>query len=603
MQTADARMGHLMQGHHVAMAMGKGIGEPFMALTELDIAIDQATAAITAPGGQLAVGKAVIRGAELPVFENAPASLREFIAFFMAANADKEFLVYQEERRSFADVQAEALRIAAMLQHRFGIAKGDRVAIAMRNYPEWVSVFIGATMVGAVVVPMNAWWQSDELAYGLKDSGTRLAFVDEERARRIADIRDLSVAMVTVRTSHAVSASLGASALDEALADSPAEPWYLPPLYPEDDATIMYTSGSTGAPKGAVSTHRAIVSGSLNYLVQGLSMLMLAQAKGVELPAQQVMLLNVPLFHITGLVPVMLVSVAIGRKMIIMHRWDAGEALRMIERERCTYFVGVPTMSLELMQHPDRDKYDLSTLLDIAGGGAPRPAEHVERLAQAFPGKNPALGYGLTETNGVGAGNVRENYRLKPDSTGRASKPMVELMVAGDDMKPMPTGEVGEVCIRSAANVRGYWNKPEATAAAFPGDGWFRTGDLGRFDEDGYLFIVDRKKDIIIRGGENISAVEVESAIYVHPAVAEASVFGLPDERLGEIVGAVVYPKAGEALEGEAIIQFVARELAAFKVPARVWIAPEPLPKLGSGKIDKVGLRAKFREVHLGRAA
>ncbi|MFN3590568.1 MAG: class I adenylate-forming enzyme family protein, partial [Thermaurantiacus sp.] len=302
-------------------------------------------------------------------------------------------------------------------------------------------------------------------------------------------------------------------------------------------------------------------------------------------------------------VPVMLVSVAIGRKMVIMHRWDAGEALRLIEKERATYFVGVPTMSLELMMHPDREKYDLSTLVDIAGGGAPRPAEHVERLAEAFPGKNPAIGYGLTETNGVGAGNLRQNYRLKPDSTGRPSKPLVEMQIVDDGGNPVPQGEVGEVCIRSAANVRGYWNKPEATAAAFTADGWFKTGDLGRFDEDGYLFIVDRKKDIIIRGGENISAVEVEAAIYAHPAVAEVSVFGLPDERMGEIVGAVVYLKPGEKLEAEALTEFVKRELAAFKVPARLWMAHEPLPKLGSGKIDKVSLRRHFREVHEGRAA
>lgn len=574
-----------------------------MALTELDKAIDGATAAITAPGGQLAVGTANIRGADYPVFENAPQSLREYLAFFLAANADKEFIVYQGERLTFADVQAQSIRIAAMLQARHGIAKGDRIAIAMRNYPEWVAAFMGAIMVGAVVVPMNAWWKSDELAYGLRDSGTRLVFADEERLRRVREIEGLDVTVVAVRTSHQVAESLKAETLEDAIAASPEAPWFLPPIYPEDDATIMYTSGSTGAPKGAVSTHRAIVSGSLNYLVQGLSMLQLAMSQGVALPAQQVMLLNVPLFHITGLVPVLLVSIAIGRKLVIMYRWDAGEALQLIEKERCTYFVGVPTMSLELMQHPDRDKYDLSTLLDIAGGGAPRPPEHVGRLAEAFPGKNPAIGYGLTETNGVGAGNIRENYRLKPDSTGRASKPMVEIEIFDDAMTPLPAGEVGEVCIRSAANVRGYWNKPDATASAFTRDGWFKTGDLGRLDADGYLYIVDRKKDIIIRGGENISAVEVEAAIYSHPAVAESSVFGLPDERLGEIVGAVVYPKPGEHIEGEAVIQYVSRELAAFKVPARVWITDQPLPKLGSGKIDKVSLRKHFREVHLGRAA
>jgi acyl-CoA synthetase (AMP-forming)/AMP-acid ligase II len=572
-------------------------------LTDLDKAIDAATAAITAPGGQLAVGTANIRGVDLPVFENAPQSLREYLAFFLMANGPKEFLVYNDERLTFADVQQQAVRFAGMLQHRYGIAKGDRVAIAMRNYPEWIAAFIGAVMVGAIVVPMNAWWQTDELAYGLKDSGARLAIVDEERLRRLAEIEGYRVPMLAVRTSHAVADACGADVLADALAASPPGPWFLPPLYPEDDVTIMYTSGSTGAPKGAVSTHRAIVSGALNYLVQGLSMLQLAQAQGITLPEQQVMLLNVPLFHITGSVPVMLVSVAIGRKLVIMHRWDAGLALQLIEKERCTYFVGVPTMSLELMQHPDRDKYDLSTLLDIAGGGAPRPAEHVGRLADAFPGKNPAIGYGLTETNGVGAGNVRDNYRLKPASTGRASKPMVEMMVADDEGKPLPQGAVGEVCIKSAANVRGYWNKPEATASAFTHDGWFKTGDLGRFDEDGYLFIVDRKKDIIIRGGENISAAEVEAAIYAHPAVAEASVFGLPDERLGEIVGAVVYAKPGEHLEGEAVIQFVQRDLAAFKVPARVWVVAEPLPKLGSGKIDKVLLRRVYREIDHSRAA
>jgi acyl-CoA synthetase (AMP-forming)/AMP-acid ligase II len=339
----------------------------------------------------------------------------------------------------------------------------------------------------------------------------------------------------------------------------------------------------------------------MNYLVAGLALLALSQQAGVTPPEQQVMLLNVPLFHITGSVPVLLVSIAIGRKMVIMHKWDAGEALRLIEKERATYFVGVPTMSLELMQHPDHDKYDLSSLVDIASGGAPRPPEHVERLAKTFEGKHPVQGYGLTETNGVGAGNFRDNYRNKPSSTGRAAAPLVELRIdngEGPVGPGLPFNTVGEVCIRTACNCRGYWNKPEATLAAFPGDGWFRSGDLGYLDEEGYLFIVDRKKDIIIRGGENISCQEVESAIYVHPAVAEASVFGLPDERLGEIVGAVVYVKPGALLEPADLYDFVARDLASFKVPARIWLSPEPLPKLGSGKIDKVTLRKHYRAIH-----
>ncbi len=560
----------------------------------LDSALDAVIDAIIAPGGQLEVTTASVRGTDYPVFKTAPANMRDFLAYFFAQQGDKEFLVYRDERYTFAQVHADAVRVAAVLQHRHGIAKGDRVAIAMRNYPEWITSFVAVLHLGAVAVPMNAWWQASEIGYGLADSGTRLVIADEERARRLATL-EAHPPVLTVRTSAAVAGELGFARLEDELISSPPTPWFLPEIAPEDDATIMYTSGSTGSPKGAVATHRSIVSGSLNYLVAGLALLQLGAQMGIKPADQQVMLLNVPLFHITGSVPVLLVSIAIGRKMIIMHKWDAGEALRLIEHERATYFVGVPTMSLELMQHPDRDKYDLSSLVDIASGGAPRPPEHVDRLASSFPGKHPVQGYGLTETNGVGAGNFRDNYRNKPASTGRASRPLVDIRIADDDLTPLAQGSVGEVCIRSAANVRGYWNKPEATAAAFTADGWFRTGDLGYLDADGYLFIVDRKKDIIIRGGENISCQEVESAIYAHPAVAEASVFGVPDERLGELVGAVVYPKPGAALEADALHEFLGRQLSAFKVPAKIWLVAEPLPKLGSAKIDKVTLRAQYR--------
>ncbi len=564
-------------------------------LTELDKALDDTIAALCAPGGQFELDEIEIRGARLPVFKSAPPSMREYLGFFAAMHRDKEFVVYRDERFTYGQIYDQGLALAAAVQARYGIAKGDRVAIAMRNYPEWISAFFGLLHLGAVAVPLNAWWQPEELRYGIADSGTRLVIADEERARRLNTLADFHVPVLTVRTGPGVAEELGYDTLESVLESAPAVPWQLAPIGPEDDATIMYTSGSTGNPKGAVSTHRGIVHGSMNYLVTGLALLQLHQASGGELPAQQVMLLNVPLFHITGSVPVLMVSAAIARKMIIMHKWDAGEALRLIEKERATYFVGVPTMSLELMQHPERDKYDLSTLVDIAGGGAPRPAEHVERLIDAFPAARPLIGYGLTETNGVGAGNIRESYRTKPSSTGRAAKPMVELKIADDDGRDLPTGHVGEVCIRSSANVRGYWGRPEATAAAFKADGWFHTGDLGRLDEDGYLFIVDRKKDIIIRGGENISCQEVEEAIYHHPAVAEASVFGLPDERLGEIVGAVVYLKDGEQVEPAALIDFTRETLAAFKVPAHLWLSPEPLPKLGSAKIDKVALRGQYR--------
>ncbi|MBU6164558.1 MAG: acyl--CoA ligase [Alphaproteobacteria bacterium] len=576
-----------------------------MTKSALDAALDDVIAGITAPGGPLGVGEAAVHGVTLPVFSAAPPTMREYLAFFFATQGEKEFLVFGEERMTFAEVYQKSLRFAAMLQHRHGIAKGDRVGVAMRNYPEWIIAYCAIVHMGAVCIPMNAWWTAEEMDYGIRDSGARLVIADAERARRLATLA-CTATILTVRTAAADAAALGLLRAEDELAHSPDTMWYLPELSPEDDCTIMYTSGSTGSPKGAVSTHRAQVSASMNYLVMGLALLDLSAKAGVAPADQQVMLLNVPLFHITGLVPVLLVSIAIGRKMIIMHKWDAGEALRLIEAERCTYFVGVPTMSLELMQHPNRHKYDLSSLVDIASGGAPRPPEHVDRLASEFAGKHPVQGYGLTETNGVGAGNIRENYRAKPASTGRAAPPLMEIRIAGGDGPVgagLAPGEIGEVCLRSVCNCRGYWNKPDATAAAFVGDGWFRSGDLGYLDDEGYLFIVDRKKDIIIRGGENISCQEVEGAIYAHPAVAECSVFGLPDERLGEIVGAVVYAKPGETVEPAALIDYLKANLAAYKIPAKLWISRDQLPKLGSAKIDKVSLRTQYREIWAARAA
>ena len=314
-----------------------------------------------------------------------------------------------------------------------------------------------------------------------------------------------------------------------------------------------------------------------------------------NLPSPPAALIAVPLFHVTGAIAVFAASMVIARRLVLMPKWDVGEALRLIEAEKISYFVGVPTMSLELMQHPDRDRFDLSTLLDIVAGGAARPASHVPRLQAAFPAGNPMMGYGLTETNAVGCTNCRGNYLAKPASTGPGQAPFVQLAIFDADGARLATGAVGQIGIASAANIRGYWQNDAATAAAFTADGYFLTGDLGYLDEDGYLFIVDRAKDIIIRGGENIPCIEVEAALYAYPDIAEASVFGLPDERLGEIVGAVVHARGGAVIDATALSEFLGQRLAKFKLPARLWFAGEALPKLGTGKIDKVSLRAAYR--------
>jgi len=369
----------------------------------------------------------------------------------------------------------------------------------------------------------------------------------------------------------------------------------MPQLSPDMDATILFTSGSTGDAKGAVSTHGAVTAAVYNFAAAiGTVGALLEKRRGGPSPHPIRALVGIPFFHVTGAVPLMLLSFVIGRGMVLMPKWDAGEALKLIEAHRVTYFLGVPTMSLELSAHPARESHDLSSLTDIAAGGAPRPVAHVQRLRETMHPAQPGLGYGLTETNAAGCTNFWENYVEKPASTGRA-QPFVELAIVDENRAALPAGEVGEVAIRTLANVRGYWLNEEATARAFTPDGWFHTGDLGYLDEDGYLFIVDRKKDIIIRGGENISAQEVESAISQHPDVAEVSVFGLDCERLGEVPGAVMYLQPGSGLDHPGLLAFLEGKLARFKAPARVWLHEEPLPKLGTGKIDKVTLRARYR--------
>ena len=363
----------------------------------------------------------------------------------------------------------------------------------------------------------------------------------------------------------------------------------------EDDATILFTSGSTGEAKGALSTHRAVTTGVYAYATGLIVLLGILTDEGRAPTNQARTLLSVPLFHVTGELPVMLNSFVIGRCMVLMPKWDAGEALRLIERERITYFVGVPTMSLEVMTHPDRAKYDLGSLTDITGGGAPRPVSHVERLQEAFPNAQPALGYGLTESNATGCANFWGNYAAKPASTGRAQAPFVEIAILGPADAHLPPGEVGEIGIRTAANIKGYWRAPEATAALFTDDLYVRTGDIGYLDEDGYLFIVDRKKEIIIRGGENISAAEVEAACYACPDIAEVSVFGVPDERLGEVPIAVIYLADGAKLGPDGLRGFLDGKLAKFKIPERVIVSAEPLPRLGTGKFDRRALKAQYQ--------
>ncbi|NIJ35629.1 acyl-CoA synthetase (AMP-forming)/AMP-acid ligase II [Sphingopyxis panaciterrae] len=558
----------------------------------LDLRLDAAYNLITGPGGPIQVGTVERFGRDLPIITNAPTNLADYVAFFAAQHGDATFLVEGDERLSFKEVYVAARQVAAGLVDGYGVQRGDRVGIAMRNANAWCVTYVGVLLAGGCATLLNGWWQGGELAAGIEDTETRLVIADVQRAARLeepgvghgAKVITLDIAQPIDRAIAPITAAGGSAET------------VLPVLTGDDLATILFTSGSTGQSKGAYSRHQAVVQGIFNYVTQTASIVHLLTQDGLMSDIQPATLICTPLFHVTAEIPVFLQSFALGRKLVLMPKWNAEEAMRLIQDEQCNYFVGVPLMSYEILTHPNRKNYDLSTCKSYAGGGAPRPPEHVKRLSEEMGDAKPLLGYGLTETNAVGCGIINENYLEKPLSTGPASKPLVDLAILDDNGNALAQGQVGEVCIRSICNFEGYWNNAAATKAAFFDNGYFRSGDLGYLDPDGYLFIVDRKKDIIIRGGENISCQEVEAAIYEHPDANECAVFGLPDERLGEVVGAVIWMKPGSTVAAEDMCSFLSQRLAPYKVPYKIWMSNEALPKLGSEKIDKVTLRGKYRE-------
>lgn len=555
----------------------------------LDLRLQAAYDLITGPGGPITVGTTQRYGRDLPIIANAPGNLADYMAFFCHTHGDAIFLVEGDERLSFKQFYAAARTVAVGLVAVHGVQRGDRVGIAMRNANTWAVVYAGILMAGGCATLLNGWWQAGELAVGIRDTEAKLVIADPQRAERLTSA-DHGAAVITLDITRPVLEAIAPITALGGTAD-------LPQLTGDDLATILFTSGSTGQSKGAYSRHTHVVQGVFNYITQTMGIVHLLTQDGLMTGIQPATLVCTPLFHVTAEVPVFLQSFALGRKLVLMPKWNAEHAMQLIQDEKVNSFTGVPLMSYEMLTHPNRHNYDLTSCTGFAAGGAPRPPEHVKRLADGMGGGKPLLGYGLTETNAVGCGNINENYLAKPLSTGPASKPLVDMAILDDAGAPLAQGQVGEVCIRSIANFEGYWNNDAATKAAFTDDGYFRTGDLGYLDEDGYLFIVDRKKDIIIRGGENISCQEVEAAIYEHVDANECAVFGLSDDRLGEVPGAVVWMKPGSTVDEHALKAFLTERLAGFKVPKTIWIVPDPLPKLGTEKIDKVTLRTKYREL------
>ncbi|HET6772358.1 MAG TPA: class I adenylate-forming enzyme family protein [Acidimicrobiales bacterium] len=563
----------------------------------MSLSYAEAIAQVTRPGERFETGTVEVGGAPTTVFVHAPTSLRQ-VFDTARARGDTTFLVYEDERWSFAEVMRQVDALGALLVDTYGVRKGDRVAIGMRNHPEWVVAFAAITSVGAISVSLNAWWTEGELAWALEDCGAAVLIADRERAERTHEAAaELGVKVLGVRLGADGAHAAHLAGVDRWEQVLPLGAW-LPDVEvgPDDDATILYTSGTTGRPKGAVSTHRAVTQALMGYACRG-AVDRLRRPQPAEDGANggrpaPAFILVVPLFHVTGSIPVMLGCFSAGVKLVIMYRWDPERALELIGRERVTNFVGVPTQSWDLLQSPRFTEFDTSSLVSVGGGGAPAPPELVRRVSSDFRNASPTIGYGMTETNAYGPQNGGDDYLARPTSTGRAT-PILQIEVRDDAGVPVPTGELGEIWLRGPNLIRGYWNRPEATAETIV-DGWLRTGDIGRLDAEGFVYIEDRAKDMVLRGGENVYSAEVEAALYEHPAVHEAAVFGVPHERLGEEVAAVVVPRAGETVTAAEIQAHVRERLAPFKVPSRIAVWAQPLPRNPAGKVLKRDLRDGF---------
>jgi len=555
---------------------------------------------VSAPASPFEMEERVIRGVKIKTWKNAPPTLA---GVFEAGKAfgPRTYLVLDEDRVTFDGHRKAVAKLAKQLVAD-GLKKGDRVAIIMRNLPEWSVAFWAAVLCGAIVTPLNAWWTGAELEYGLSDSGTSIALVDAERWERVREHVDQcpDLKRIYVCRSYEDISDPRVKKLEDvigipnswgALGDTqmPAVT-----LEPEDDATIFYTSGTTGKPKGAVITHRNIVSNFFNAMcAQARSFLRRGEALPVPDPnVQKANLLSVPFFHATGCFAVMIPAMFGGSKLVLQRRWNADQALELIEREKITSAGGVPTIAWQLIEHPRFHEFDLSSLETISYGGAPSAPELVRRMKERFPNLKPGQGWGMTETSATATSNFGEDYERKPSSCGVPS-PTGEVKIVGGKGETLPVGEVGELYYRGPIVVRCYWNKPQATAETFI-DGWVKTGDLAKVDEEGFVYIVDRAKDMLIRGGENIYCVEVENALYDHPAVMDAAVIGIPHRTLGEEPAAAVHLKPGVTATEEQLRHHVAQKLAAFKVPVKILFLPETLPRNANGKIMKKDLKPLF---------
>ncbi|MAN74843.1 MAG: AMP-dependent synthetase [Henriciella sp.] len=547
---------------------------------------------LTGPGGEFEIVKQEVLGNRIRTWKNAPPTVRD-VWLATREFADRDYLIYHDEKLTYEETHELTSAVANWLFAQ-GVKTGDRIAISMRNYPEWMIIYWACCSVGITVVGMNAWWTAEEMDYALKDSEPAVLFLDSERLERVRQKPEMlnGAKLVGVRLEDYPDDVTPWSEVIAAGGDLPDVS-----VDPDSDACIFYTSGTTGFPKGAQLTHRGCVSNLMNMLYARASTALAVMYATGEVPPDPppvpVTLINTPLFHVTANNCAAYAVTAAGGAMVLMYKWEAGEALRLIEKHRIMTMSGVPVMARELINHPDFEKTDTSSLLALGGGGAQVPPDLVLKIEEKVATARPTTGYGMTETCGIITSLSADFYVDRPDSAGPAM-PSYEAKCVDPDGNEVPLGERGELWVRGASVIKGYINRPEATAETITDGGWLHTGDIARMDEDGFIYIVDRKKDMVLRGGENIYCAEVEAALYRHDSVAECSVFGIPDERLGEEVGAAVVAKPGHTLTEEAIREHCAAIMEKHKVPRYVWILEDALPRNASGKFLKRELRDKL---------
>jgi long-chain acyl-CoA synthetase len=559
-------------------------------------------AMLTGTGGMFEVVTETVRGIPMKVFKNRMQSLREIPAGAVG-RGDEDFVVYGDRRYSYAEFVDLANSVSASLAADVGIGAGDRVAVLSANNPEWCLAFWGTVDLGAILVGLNGWWKTDEILYGLEDSGSRVLIADRGRFERVKDelgsLPDLDAIYL-----------IGCDPADVGLADDKrvhrfdellgrrGQPLPSDPIDEDSEAVIFYTSGTTGRPKGAISTHRSMISNLFGTLYSSVAGSMLNPgATTIDPTAKNASLLTSPLFHVSGCHSGLVVALLAGIKIVIPPgRFEPGAAMQLIEDEKITVWATVPTMVWRVVEDPRHNDYDLSSITAVAYGGSPSAAELQRRIKEVFPNvRTTSNAYGLTESSSAVTVNSGKNNVERPDSVGRPL-PVIEVRIMGPDSESgdgVPAGSTGEVWLRGPHIMPGYWKKPEATAETITADGWLRTGDLGHVDEDGFLYITDRAKDMIIRGGENVYCVEIENRLIEHPAIAEAAIIGVPHPTLGEEVKAVIRLEEGESLSEDGVRAWVRETLADFKVPAYIEFVTERLPRNPSGKLLKNVLRGE----------